>query len=87
MSIIKDNVMIGPVCFDSELCWLEVCPHGSCNIIEAVMLCPRKPDDHGLQEIIETGDYSGFAGGRCYFAELACGCYDVDESRDVAAAL
>lgn len=85
-AVIKDNVVIGPVCFDSELCWLEVCVHDSCNKIEAVSLCPRKPDEHGLQEIVETGDYIGFAGGRCYFTELACGCIDADESRDIAAA-
>jgi len=84
MNVIKDNVMIGPTCYD-EQDWMRVCVHDSCNRIDAVQLCPRKPDEHGMQEIVETGDFIGLAGGQCYFTELACRCVDMDESRDVAA--
>jgi hypothetical protein len=41
---------------------------------------------HGEVRITNSGGYTGFAGGACYFDELSCGCYDVDESDDVRAA-
>jgi hypothetical protein len=85
VSVTKDNIMAGPTCYD-EQDFLRVCVHESCNKIDSVTICPRNPAEHGMQEIVETGDYIGFAGGRCWYATLACGCVDADESRDVAAA-
>jgi hypothetical protein len=83
--VIKNNVMIGPVCLPE--CVFDVCMHESCNKIEAVQLCPMLPQEHGMQEITETGSFGGYAGGQCYYAVLACGCVDMDESNDVLAAM
>jgi hypothetical protein len=41
---------------------------------------------HGEQEVIEEGSFTGYAGGRSWWAKLACGCMAVDESNDIAAA-
>jgi hypothetical protein len=41
---------------------------------------------HGEQEIVEEGSFTGYAGGTCTWALLACGCYAQDESADIAAA-
>jgi hypothetical protein len=83
-AVVKDDVVIGPLC-THEYSW-EWCGHESCGSIEAVMLCPMKPDEHGVQEIVDGGSFTGFAGGSCYWTELACGCYDMDESDDIRAA-
>lgn len=45
--------------------------------------CPK----HGQVNVMDWGGFSGFAGGACYYAQLSCGCYDVDESNDVRAAM
>lgn len=45
-------------------------------------LCPT----HGWQAITHTGSFTGYAGGTCYVATLACGCGGVDESADIRAA-
>jgi len=44
--------------------------------------CPR----HGPTTVTGCGTTAGFAGGACYWAQLACGCFDMDESNDLAAA-
>lgn len=41
---------------------------------------------HGDVEIAEQGSYTGYAGGRCWFIRLSCGCTANDESADVRAA-
>jgi hypothetical protein len=41
---------------------------------------------HGEQDIVEEGSFTGFAGGACYWWLMSCGCYDQDESNDIAAA-
>jgi hypothetical protein len=41
---------------------------------------------HGTQSITDSDTYTGFAGGGCYWHQLACGCHSVDESADVRAA-
>jgi hypothetical protein len=83
-TVAKDNVVIGPIC-TSEYSW-QWCGHESCGSIEAIALCPMKPGVHGMQEIVDGGSFTGFAGGRCYYTELACGCIDMDETNDVNAA-
>jgi hypothetical protein len=45
------------------------------------------PNGHGDQEVTAEGGFTGYAGGRCYTATLACGCQIVDESADIAAAI
>jgi hypothetical protein len=44
--------------------------------------CPK----HGPTTVVRKFGYTGYAGGRCYGVELACGCTDVDESGDINAA-
>lgn len=44
--------------------------------------CPQ----HGWQEVTSAGEYTGFAGGRCSWVQMACGCAEQDESADVRAA-
>jgi hypothetical protein len=41
---------------------------------------------HGATKSIEFGSFTGYAGGTCYFERFECGCSDLDESADVAAA-
>jgi hypothetical protein len=63
---------------------------------EGLMVPDRPPDEedgdiiecteHGFQFIISVQSYGGFAGGRCYAAQLSCGCHQTDESADVYAA-
>ena len=43
-------------------------------------------ETHGEQAVVASGDFTGFAGGACAWAELACGCTLVDESADIRAA-
>jgi hypothetical protein len=64
------------------------CPHESCEVIayqagDRDMLMCRK---HGLQEVAEDREYTGFAGGTCVWWRLTCGCQSVDESADLEAA-
>lgn len=49
-----------------------------------VTICPT----HGRTRIdpSRSGSYSGFAGGRCTYILLECGCTEVDESADLRAA-
>ena len=49
-----------------------------------VVGCPT--GKHGDTTIVEFGSFTGYAGGKCYVTELACGCTDLDESADVRAA-
>lgn len=42
--------------------------------------------EHGPVEPVGEDQFIGFAGGRCYVTILSCGCQDVDESADLAAA-
>lgn len=49
---------------------------------EDTATCP----EHGQVNVMDWGSYSGFAGGACSWAQLSCGCYDVDESADLRAA-
>jgi len=46
------------------------------------LTCPR----HGEQPVTGCVAFTGYAGGTCYAHQLACGCTDLDESGDVAAA-
>ena len=85
----------GPLCGDAER--EGYCEHTSCAAIYFAefrgccggcqsadfVVCP----DHGYTTVLESGSGGGFAGGRIYWAELACGCTDVDESADVRAAI
>lgn len=41
---------------------------------------------HGTQSVTRSGSFTGYAGGRCYWAALACGCELSDESNDYEAA-
>ncbi|HWI69474.1 MAG TPA: hypothetical protein VNS88_14060 [Nitrospiraceae bacterium] len=71
----------GPVC--GELEYQGICDHESCAMIEPnQMWC----DKHGWQIVSNGGSGGGFAGGRIYWTELACGCVDMDESDDIRAA-
>lgn len=45
--------------------------------------CPQ----HGATAITDQGSGQGFAGGSVYWANLACGCTDLDESADLRAAI
>jgi len=49
-----------------------------------VVGCPT--GKHGDTTIVGFGSFTGYAGGKCYVTELACGCTDLDESADVRAA-
>lgn len=51
---------------------------------EPTFPCPQ--GRHGEQEIADMGSGSGFAGGQIYWTVYACGCVDMDESNDIAAA-
>lgn len=82
----------GPVCYDADGC--GDCDHSSCVTIMREWDCraceAMEPytvcDRHGYQTIVNSGTSTGFAGGTVYWANLACGCFDVDESDDVRAA-
>lgn len=51
------------------------------------MLCKNHPGScHAVGENSYV-QYTGHAGGNCYGWELACGCWNMDESNDVAAAI
>ena len=52
-------------------------------VIEPTTACPRCG---GEQEVVASGVNSGFAGGSVYWAQLACGHVDMDETDDVRAA-
>jgi hypothetical protein len=41
---------------------------------------------HGLQRVTDVHTWTGFAGGSCWAADLACGCTLADESDDLRAA-
>jgi hypothetical protein len=43
-------------------------------------------ETHGYVTVVDQDSFSGHAGGRCYVTTLSCGCVDLDESADVAAA-
>lgn len=75
------HLAIGPLCDGSE--YAGTCPHPSCDAIE-----PEQGDcrRHGWQLVTTSGSGPGYAGGRVYWATLACGCTDMDESGDVEAA-
>lgn len=79
-----EPVTAGPLCEGRTLDY--PCDHGSCaeayRTQPAFVDCPK----HGQVTITDSGSYTGFAGGTCYWAELSCGCHDVDESDDVRAA-
>lgn len=71
----------GPLC--GSIMYQGFCDHGSCILIEPMqMWC----NAHGWQLVVKSGSGSGFAGGRIYWAELACGSVDMDESDDIRAA-
>lgn len=71
----------GPVCGERE--YQGGCDHESCELAEPYqMWC----ENHGWQIMTDHGSRGGFAGGRIYWAELACGCVDMDESDDIRAA-
>jgi hypothetical protein len=60
----------------------EFCP-GCCDMSPAAEWCGT----HAVQANVMTwGTYSGYAGGRCSYATLSCGCTLVDEQADIAAA-
>jgi hypothetical protein len=59
------------------------CGHESCKLVEPEQSFCEKHLSWQLVE--ESGVSSGFA-GRVYWANLACGCFDVDESDDERAA-
>lgn len=42
---------------------------------------------HGEQAVSEYHEFTGHAGGRCYAALLACGCFLLDETADHRAAI
>lgn len=71
----------GPLCPQR---WFEgYCDHGSCEMVSpGQMFCGQ----HGWQIIEGQGSGGGFAGGTIYWATLACGCVDMDESYDIRAA-
>jgi hypothetical protein len=71
----------GPLCESAD--YQGECPHQSCAAIEPAQgECAR----HGWQLVDDHGVSTGFAGGRVYWANLACGCFEVDESDDLRAA-
>lgn len=71
----------GPLCATAE--FQGECPHQSCAMREPAQgECVK----HGWQLVTDHGVSTGFAGGRVYWANLACGCSDIDESDDVRAA-
>jgi hypothetical protein len=75
------HLAIGPLCDSAD--YLGDCRHPSCTAIEPAQgKCAR----HGWQLVLDAGSGSGFAGGRIWWATLACGCTDMDESGDVEAA-
>jgi hypothetical protein len=71
----------GPMC-ESQSFFGE-CGHVSC-------LLPFPDQDfcgrHGWQQITSRDVSQGFAGGRIYWADLTCGCQNIDESDDIRAA-
>lgn len=71
----------GPLCAHAD--YVGECPHPTCLAIE-----PAQGDctTHGWQLVTTAGSGPGFAGGRVYWASLACGCTDMDESGDAEAA-
>lgn len=71
----------GPPCATAE--FQGECPHPTCALIDPPQGECR---DHGWQLVTSHGVSTGFAGGRVYWANLACGCSDVDESGDLRAA-
>lgn len=65
--------------------------HGDCQACDreaeaaeraGLVWCTR----HGYTPVTDSGQSTGFAGGAVYWANLACGCADMDESADVRAA-
>jgi hypothetical protein len=74
----------GPLCAHAD--YWGYCTHKSCNLINpAQAFCPMNRD-HGWQLVVDHGSGRGFAGGNIYWANLACGCFDMDESDDIRAA-
>jgi hypothetical protein len=72
----------GPLCGRAD--YEGFCDHGSCKLIEPTqMFCHN---NHGWQLVVDHGSARGFAGGNIYWAQLYCGCVDMDESDDIRAA-
>lgn len=82
--LLDPNPAAGPLCQGHD--YYGACVHLSCHDISdglpAVAFCK----EHGFQVVVNVESSTGFAGGTIYFAELACGHFDVDESDDVRAA-
>ena len=66
--------------------WEGHCPHPTCHKIDDTLPDLTECARHGEQEVTGGGSFTGYAGGRSYWLELACGCTQMDESGDVAAA-
>jgi hypothetical protein len=72
----------GPVCAAAD--YLGECPHASCEAREPAQgWCGTH---NSWQLLRDCGSGRGFAGGTIYWATLACGCTDMDESDDIRAA-
>jgi hypothetical protein len=76
--------LAGPLCESHG--HVPYCQHASCNATAAEQPWTGWCDEHGYQHVDDAGSGSGFAGGRVYWTDLACGCTQVDETGDVAAA-
>lgn len=76
------------------------CVHDSCMGIVHDFQCRACQDEvndadandlaycvkHGYVAVSDSGSTSGFAGGTVNWAQLACGCFDMDETGDMEAA-
>jgi hypothetical protein len=75
------NVAGGGVDFDPDDV-LAVAVVGPDETVTEYVTC----DEHGAVTVVREGSYTGFAGGRCTYADLSCGCTTADESADLRAA-
>ena len=89
----------GPACPVSEYDEAPGCAHSSCAELQHELCYPCEElaqaeaaagvvycQQHGRQNIARTAQFTGYAGGLCFYAVLTCGCTDLDESADLRAA-
>jgi len=68
--------------------------HGECPQCAYEAKYVSNPDEgdavfcekHGETEIVTEFGFTGYAGGKCFGYEYACGCTSLDESNDLSAA-
>jgi hypothetical protein len=75
----------------------EECAHYTCQELAYEFCIPcevaaqENPmlwcESHGWQQIVDSNSFPGYAGGAVYVNTLTCGCTDLDETADLAAAI